>query len=158
MHPQQPGLGLRVAAAGDHDRDEVGAVVAHPGQVRAVRAEQPPGLLDDPVEDDLGLAQGGDPGGDVAQRPLRVGAAGDGRLRALELLDEPGVGDRDRGLVGEAAEDRGVDVVEGVRLAAVDLDGAERALVADDRRDDEVADPGPPGAGRRCDRRAGTRR
>ena len=120
-------------------------VVAHPGEVRAVRAEQPLGLLDDSVEDDLRLAQGRDPGGDVAQRPLRVGAAGDGRLRALELLDEPGVGDRDRRLVGETAEDGGVDVVEGMRLAAIDLDGAERALVADDRRDDEVADAGPPG-------------
>ena len=132
-------------AAGDDDRDEVRAVVAHPGEVRAVRAEQAPGLLDDAVEDDLRLAQRGDPGGDVAQRTLRLGAAGDGRLRALELLDEAGVGDRDRGLVGEAAEDRRVDVVEGVRLAAEDLDRPERALVADDRRDDEVADPGPRG-------------
>ena len=109
------------------------------------RAEQALRLLDDPVEDDLGLAQGGDPGGDVAQRPLRVGPPGDGRLRALELLDEPGVGDGDGRLVGEAAEDRGVDVVEGVPLAPVDLDRPERALVADDRRDDEVADAGRPG-------------
>ena len=34
----------------------------------------------------------------------------------FELLDEPGVGDGDGGLLGEAAEDRGVEVVEGVRL------------------------------------------
>ena len=54
------------------------------------------------------------------------------------------VGDGDGGLVGESAEDRGVHVVEGVPFATVDLDRAERPLVADDRRDDEVADPGRP--------------
>ena len=59
----------------------------------------------------------------------------------LELLDQPRVGDRDGRLVGEAAENRGVDVVEGVAVAAVDLDRPERPLVADDRRDDQVADP-----------------
>ena len=90
----------------------------HPGQVRAVGAEQAPGLLDDAVEDDVGLAQGGDPGGDVAQRPLRLGARATRGLRPLELLDEAGVGDRDGGLVGQAAEDRLVDVVEGVPVAA----------------------------------------
>ena len=46
-------------------------------------------------------------------------------------------------LVGESAEDRGVDVVEGVPVPSVDLDRAERPVVADDRGDDEVADPGP---------------
>ena len=117
--------------------------------MRTVGAEQALGLLDDPLEDDLGLAQRGDPGGDVAQRALRLGAPGDRRLRSLELLDEARVGDRDRGLVGEAAEDRRVDLVERVPLAAVDLDRAERALVADDRRDDEVADPGRPWPARR---------
>ena len=101
-------------------------------------------LLDDPFEDDLGLAQRGDPGGDVAQRPLGLGAPRDGGLRSLELLDQARVGDRDGGLVGESAEDRGVDVVERVALATVDLDRAERTLVADDRGDDEVADAGRP--------------
>ena len=52
---------------------------------------------------------------------------------------------RDGRLVGQAAEDRGVHLVEGVPLAPVDLDRAERPLVADDRRDDEVADAGRPG-------------
>jgi hypothetical protein len=103
--------------------------------VRAIGIEQAHRLVDHAVEDDLGLAQGGDPGRDVAERPFRVGALGDGRLRALELLDQPGVRDRDGSLVGKAAEDRGVDVVEGVAVASVDLDRPERALVADDRRD-----------------------
>ena len=78
--------------------------------------EQAARLLDDAVEDDVGLAQGGDPGRDVAQRTFRVGASGDGRLRPLELLDQAGVRDRDGRLVGEPAEDRGVDVVEGVSV------------------------------------------
>ena len=96
-------------AAGHDHGDEVGPVVGHPGQVRAVGAEQALGLLDDPFEDDLGLAQRGDPGRDVAQRAFGLGAQGDRPPRALELLDQARVGDRDRGLVGEAAEDRLVD-------------------------------------------------
>ena len=141
-HAQQPVAGLGVGAAGDDDRDEVRPVVGHPGQVGAVGAEQALGLLDDPLEDDVGLAQGGDAGGDVAQRAFGLGAPRDRLPRALQLLDEPGVGDGDGGLVGEAAEDRLVDRVEGVALVAVHLDRPERALVADDRRDDEVADAG----------------
>ena len=108
----------------------------------AVRPEQAPGLLDDPAKDDLRLAQRGDAGRDVAERPLRLGPGRKGRLRTFQLLDQPRVGDRDRGLVGKPAEDLGVDLVERVVLVLIDLDGAERALVADDRRDDQVADPG----------------
>ena len=108
----------------------------------AVAAEEALGLLDDASQDHVGLAEGGDPGRDVAQRPLGVRAPGDRRLRSLELRDEPGIGDRDRRLVGEAAEHRLVDLVEGVALAPVDLDGAERTLIADDRGDDEIADVG----------------
>ena len=142
---EQPGLDLGIRRAGHHDRDEVRAVLGHPGQVRAVGPQQAHRLVDDPVEDDLRLAQRGDPGGDVAQGPFRVGPPGDGRLRALQLLDQPRVGDRDGRLVGQPAEDRGIDVVEGVAVAPVDLDRAERSLVADDRGDDQVADPRPLG-------------
>jgi hypothetical protein len=48
--------------------------------VGTVGAEQPHRLVDDPVEDDFGLAQGGDPGGDVAQCAFGVGALGHARL------------------------------------------------------------------------------
>ena len=123
---------------------EVRPVLAHPRQVRPVAGQQAPGLLDDPVEDDLGLAQGGDARGDLAQGSLGLGAFGDGGLRPLELEDEVRVGDGDGRLVGQRAEDRRVHLVEGVPLAPVDLDGAERSFVADDRRDDEVADAGRP--------------
>ena len=131
-----------VGAAGHDHRDQVRPVVRHPGQVGAIGAEQALGLLDDPFEDHVGLAQGRDPCGDVAQRAFRLGAERDRLPRAFQLLDQPGVGDRDRGLVGQAAEDRLVDRVERVALVAVDLDRPERALVADDRGDDQVADAG----------------
>ena len=65
-----------VRAAGDDHRHEVRAVVGHPGQVGAVGAEQARRLLDHPVQDHVRLAQGGDPRGDVAQRALRLRAAG----------------------------------------------------------------------------------
>ena len=96
--------------------------------------EQAGRLLDDAVEDDVRLAQGRDAGGDVAQGTFRVRASGDGRLGLLERLDQPRVGERDRGLVGETAEDGLVDGVEGVRLATEDLDRTERPGLADDRR------------------------
>ena len=116
-----------VGRAGDDDRDEEGPVLAHPGQVRAITPEQAARLLHDPIEDDVGFAQGGDPGGDVAQGSLGVGASGEGGLRAFELLDETGIRDGDGGLVGKTAEDRGIDVVEGVPVPAVDLDAPRAA-------------------------------
>ena len=82
---------------------------------------------------------------DLAKGTFGLGALGDGGLRALQLADEMRVGDGDRRLVGQTAEDRGVHVVEGMPLSPVDLDGAQRPLVADDRSDDEVADAGGPG-------------
>ena len=137
-------------AALDDDRDEVGPVLAPCGSGGRRRCRAGARASSTTRrEDHVGLAQGGDPRGDVAQGALRVGAPGDGGLGSLELVDQPGVGDGDRGLVGQPAEDRLVDLVEGVPLAAVDLDRAERALVADDRRDDEVADAGRPRPARR---------
>ena len=137
---EQPGLGRLVRAAGDDDRDEIGPVVGHPRQVRAVRGQQPLGLLDDALEDDVGFLERRDARGDVAQGPLGLGAMRDRLSRPFELLDQSGVRDRDGGLVGQTAEHRLVDRVEGMARVAVDLDGPERPLVTDDRRDDEVAD------------------
>ena len=50
-----------------------------------------------------GLEDGRHAGRDLAQRPLRVGPPGDLRARALELVDQAGVGDGDGGLVGQRA-------------------------------------------------------
>ena len=131
-----------VGRPGHHDGDQVRAGGAHPGQVRPVGGEQALGVLDHALEDLVGVGQGRDPRRDVAQRPFRLGPALEGHPGALQLLDEPRVGDGDGGLFGEAAQHRGVEVVEGVGPAAHDLDRAQRARVADDRRHDEVADPG----------------
>ena len=109
LHAQQPVARGVVAARRPRRPGRGRCRSAHPGQVRAVGREQALGILDDPLEDLVGVGQGGDPGGDVAQRPFGLGAAGERRLRALQLVDEARVGDRDGGLLGEAAEDRRVE-------------------------------------------------
>ena len=76
------------------------------------------------------------------RRLLGLGPAADIALRAVQLLDQPGVRDRDRGLGRERADDAGVVGVEGVRLERVDLERAERARLAGDRGDDHRAEAG----------------
>ena len=142
-HAHQPFARGVIAGAGHHDRHEVGPGRVHPGQVRAVGHEEALGILDDALQDLVGVGQGGDPRRDVAQRSFGLGPAGQGHPGALELVDETGIRDGDGGLLGETAEHRRVEVVEGVRTAAHDLDGAERSRLADDRRRDQVADAGP---------------
>ena len=64
---------------------------------------------------DLGrVAQDRDPCGDLAQRLLGIGAATERLARQVELLDQPGRPDRDRGLVGDGLEQAGVGVAPGV--------------------------------------------
>ena len=138
-HAHEPAADLGVGAAGDHDRDQVAAGRGHPGQVCTIGLEEALRILDDALEDLVRVAQGGDAGRDVAQRALGLGPAGEGLARALELVDEPGVGDGDRGLLGEAAQHRGIELVEGIGIVADDLDRAERSGLADDRRGDQVA-------------------
>ena len=128
-----------VVDAGRHDRPEVAAVLGHERQVRAVRADEPAGLVDDELEDLVGVAQGGDPGRDLAQRPLVLGQPGQLAPRDVEVVDEPGVGDRDGRLGREAPDEVGVALAEGVRPGRVDLEGAERTGVADDRRGEHRA-------------------
>ena len=137
----------RLEAAGlrpvGHDRHRV------PGRVRpaqgidlrvvlvdpgAVRLEQPGRLVDDLLEDLGRVEDGRHAGGDLAQRALRVGPPGDLLARALELVDEAGVRDRHRGLVGEGREQAGILGVEGVRPIRVGVDDAEDA-----RRDGPAA-------------------
>ena len=64
-----------------------------------------------------------------------------------ELLDEPGVGDRDGGLVGQRGQQAGVGVVEGVDPVRVGVDDAEDLVAVDQRRgqhrvDRRLADEG----------------
>ena len=139
-HTHQPRPGRLVVTAGDDERDEVGAVRCHPGQVCPVALEQTPRLLHHPLEELVGIGQGGDPSCDIAQRALGLGPASESAPRALQLLDKARVGDGDRRLFGEAAEDHGVELVERRWLVTHHLDRTERSGVADDRRRDEPAD------------------
>ena len=141
LHLPEPALGLVVHAAGDDDRHEVRAVLAHPRQVGPVRAEQPARLLDDAGEDLAGVAERRDPGGDVAQRALPLRPRLEGGLRPLQLLDEAGVRHRDRGLVGEDAEEVGVGGRELARAVGEDGQRAERAALRDERGDRQRPQP-----------------
>ena len=106
----------------------------------AVGLEQAGRLVDDLLEHLVGLEDGRHARRDLAQRPLRVGAPGDLGPRALELIDEPRVRDRDRGLVGERRQETGVGLAEGVRAVAVDGDRADDHVAVDERRGDDRAD------------------
>ena len=74
----------------------------------AVGPDQAAGLLDDVLEDLRRLAQDRDPGRDLAQRLLRLGAPGERVARPVELVDQARRADRDRGLVGDGLEQRRV--------------------------------------------------
>ena len=54
------------------------------------RADEAAGLLDDVLEDLGRLAQDRDPGGDLAQRLLGLGAPAERLARAIELVDQAG--------------------------------------------------------------------
>ena len=114
-HISQSWLDL-VGRAGDDDGHEVGAAT------RAIRVRCAPSVPSRRMASSttrprtcLRVVQRGDPGGDVAQRAFGLGASGEGDLRASQLLDEPGVGDGDGGLLGQRPEERGVERVERVR-------------------------------------------
>ena len=79
-----------------------------------VGANQAAGLRDDVLEDLARLAQDRDPGGDLAQRLLGLGAPGERVARAVQLGDQAPGPDRDRGLVGDRREQRGVGLGPGV--------------------------------------------
>ena len=68
---------------------------------RALRTEQPRGLVRDVLEKLAGIADGRDAGGDLAERSLRLRAADDVPSGPVQLLDQPSVRDRDRCLCGE---------------------------------------------------------
>ena len=97
---------------------------------RAVRFEQPGRLVDDLLEDLVGLEDGRDAGRDLTQRLFRIRTTGELRTRACQRVDEPGVGDRDGGLAGQREDQSRVGLAECPALLGVHLDDAERAGVA----------------------------
>ena len=84
------------------------AGVAEQVDHRPGRPEQPDRRVDDGLEDLVLVVRRADPAGDLAQRPLGVGGPGELPARARELLDQPGVGDRDGGLAGERPDQAAV--------------------------------------------------
>ena len=106
-------VALLLGQAGVVGRDEDALDLVELVDDRAVGAQQPERLVDDALEQVARLADRGDPGGDLAQRLLRLGASLDDRARAGELLDQARVADRDRGLGGERGQDLAVGVVVG---------------------------------------------
>ena len=77
---------------------------------------------------------------DLAQRPLLLRAASQRLARSPELLDQARASEGDGGLAGDRLEQGGVVGPEGVDLGRPDRDGAERTLVAVERRRDDAVD------------------
>ena len=121
----RPGPEERVADAPGPAPDQVDP---HP-----VRVEQAGGLVDDVLEEVGRVPDRGDPGRDLAERPLLVRPLPLDRLRRRERLDQPGVRHRDRGLARERLEQPRVGLGERVDVAGVDRQGPHRAAVADER-------------------------
>jgi hypothetical protein len=115
-----------------------------------LRTEQARCLVDDVLEEVARVADRGDASGDLAERPLGVGLVAELRPGVVELLDQPGVGHRDRSLAGERLDDPGVVLAERVGLAGVHRQRPERAAVADQRDRDDRPDlvPADVGVGR----------
>src|SRR4029078_10683535 len=78
-----------------------------------------------------------DRGGDLAQALLLLGPAAELRPGAVELGDQAGVLDRDRGLVGERLEELGARLVVDAVAVAADRDRPRRAVLATHRRGED---------------------
>src|SRR4029078_12512451 len=78
-----------------------------------------------------------DPGGDLAQALLLLGPATELRPGAVELGDQAGFLERDRGLVGERLEELGARLVVDAVAVAADRDRPQRAVLATHRRGED---------------------
>jgi hypothetical protein len=145
-----PRLGLAASGDGPEARPPAGRGVVRPVEAAgglvedvdpgSVCAEQPRRLVDRPLEDLLGVAEGDDPAADLAQRALRIRPALDVRPRAAELLDEVGVGHRRRGMVRQGPDERDLRVAQGVDSAGERPHRPERPAAADEGGHDERMD------------------
>ena len=121
-----------------------------------VRGEQASGLVDGPLEDVAGALRRRDPGRDLAQALLLLGPPPELGPGAVQLGDQAGVLDRDRGLVGERLEELRPRFVVGVGPVAADGDRAERAVLAAERRGQDRAEAGRARRARPTARRGGS--
>ena len=102
----------------------------------ARRAEQPGRLVHDVLEQLGRILDRHQAPGDLAQRPLAVGGSLQRALRRRQPVDEPRVGERDRGLAGQRVEQSEGVLAEGVAVAMPGLEHAHEAVLADDGRGD----------------------
>ena len=107
----------------------------------AVAVEQAEGLVDRELDHRLGVPSAGDAGAELAQRPLDHRLALAGLARAVELGDEPGVGHRERGVLGEGADERDLGRGERVGAARERAQRPEDLRPGDQGRDDERPQP-----------------
>ena len=107
----------------------------------AVAVEQAEGLVDRELDHRLGVPSARDAGAELAQRPLDHRLALAGLARAVELGDEPGVGHRERGVLGERADERDLGRGERVRAARERAQRPEDLRPGDQGRDDERPQP-----------------
>ena len=116
-----------MALARDVGRADEPAVGLDEVELGPLRVEQVAGGVDDLLEEVDRVADGGDPGGDLAEGLLGAGAAADLLAGLGDRLDEPGVLDRDRRLVGEGLDQRDFLRRERAGLGPADLEHAEHA-------------------------------
>ena len=112
----QPGAVLRHAVAHHHLGPQRPTTGQHEREVGTIGPDEASRGLDHAVEDVAWLADGRDAGGDLGQGALRVDPACQLFLRGGQPLDEPLVGDRSRGVVGQGSEERDLGLVEVVDL------------------------------------------
>jgi hypothetical protein len=94
---------------------------------------EPVGAGDDGAEHGLQIERRAERLADLAQRAQLLDRAGELGRALLELAQEPGVLDRDGGLVGEGFHQRDLAVGERPDLMAVDGDGAQQLARAEHR-------------------------
>ena len=106
-------------------------------ELGAIRVKQVAGCIDDLHQEVRRIADRGDPGGDLAQRLFGASTPAHLLARACDRLDQPRVLDRDRRLVSERLAEPDLRGPEGTHLRPADLEDAEQAFFAAERRDDQ---------------------
>ena len=147
--PRDPFAGLCLAAATDRPETrpatrrrvvgpvERAVVLVKKIDPRAFGGEKACRLVDRELEHLCRIPEGGDPGADLTQGELGVGASLHLRSRAGELLDELRVGHRNRGVIGERSDEGDIVLVEGVGPARIRTKGAEDPVAGDQRRHEQ---------------------
>ena len=107
---------------------------------RAIGAQEAGRLVDRELQHARKVGRRGDPGVDLAQRSLNLGSLGELRSRAVEVLDQAGVGHRGGGMIGQRADEGDLRLVERLRAGGERAHRPEHLVAGGERRDDHRAD------------------